>query len=62
MEPNSEAWLCDIRRLNRAMEPTNNEFNEDLDFELDELETWDSDDVREELEELQPEFDLGEAA
>jgi hypothetical protein len=44
------------------MEPTNNEFNEDLDFELDELETWDSDDVREELEELQPEFDLGEAA
>jgi hypothetical protein len=44
------------------MEPTNNEFNEDLDFELDELETWDTDDVREELEELQPGFDLRKPA
>jgi hypothetical protein len=44
------------------MEPTNNEFNEDPDFELDELETWDADDIRDELEELQPGFDLGKRA
>ena len=43
------------------MEPTNNEFNEDADLELDELETWDADDLREELEELQPGFDFGKA-
>ena len=42
------------------MEPTNNEFNED-DLELDELETWDADDLREELEELQPGFDFGKS-
>ena len=60
MEPKPEAWVSDIRRLNRAMEPTNNEFNPD--FELDELETWDADDLRDELEELQPGFDLGKSA
>ena len=43
------------------MEPTNNEFNEDGDLELDELETWDADDLREELEELQPGFDFGKS-
>ncbi|HEX5767288.1 MAG TPA: hypothetical protein VFX94_03555 [Burkholderiales bacterium] len=43
------------------MEPTNNEFNEDADLELDELETWDADDLREELEELQPGFDFGKS-
>lgn len=43
------------------MEPTNNEFNEDAEFELDELETWDADDLREELEELQPGFDFGKS-
>ena len=43
------------------MEPTSNEFNEDADLELDELETWDTDDLREELEELQPGFDFGKS-
>lgn len=43
------------------MEPTNNEFDEDADLELDELETWDADDLREELEELQPGFDFGKS-
>lgn len=43
------------------MEPTSNEFNEDADLELDELETWDADDLREELEELQPGFDFGKS-
>ena len=43
------------------MEPTNNEFNEDADLELDELETWDADDLREELKELQPGFDFGKS-
>ena len=43
------------------MEPTNNEFNEDAALELDELETWDADDLREELEELQPGFDFGKS-
>lgn len=43
------------------MEPTNSEFNEDADLELDELETWDADDLREELEELQPGFDFGKS-
>ena len=43
------------------MEPTNNEFDEDADLELDELETWDADDLREEIEELQPGFDFGKA-
>ena len=63
--------LCDIRRLDRAMDMDNDEFNDDADFELDaELETWDwvrtagvsADDLRETLEGLRPGFDFRKAA
>ena len=44
-----------MRRLDRAMDTTKNEFDDDADFEVeDELETWDSDDLQEELEGLKP--------
>ena len=44
------------------MDTTKNDFNDDAELELDELETWDADDLREELEDLQPGFDFGKAA
>ena len=50
---------CDIRRLDSAMDTTKNDFIDDAELELDELETWDADDLREELEDLQEGFDFG---